>query len=320
MAKRSFDIGPKRKDAAPQARRKKRRKQKKEELKKTTHPRLSTRSPKRKLRDRRREEQMRHLGIMVASVAITAGIILYILWLPGIRISTVRASGFGDVESLEAIAKSELKGTYGGIIPKNSFLFYPERAIRAAILEEFPGIAAVSISRTSLDAISLKASERTSAFWWCGTPGNLSARTGTCYEADAEGLVFARAVESSAEEATSTAVASELRVYAELDAASSTGAYPIKARVMGASALPNILKFVKTTKALGVPVASIAIRGDEADLFVPPTTRITYVVGHENEAAKSASAAFPTLNLVDGSLIYVDLRFDGKVYLKRVGE
>ncbi|HRH24694.1 MAG TPA: hypothetical protein PK109_03875, partial [Candidatus Paceibacterota bacterium] len=59
------------------------------------------------------------------------------------------------------------------------------------------------------------------------------------------------------------------------------------------------------------------IRGDEADLFVPPGTRVTYVVGQEVEAAKSAEAAFKGLNLVDGSLLYVDLRFDGKVYVKR---
>ncbi len=314
MARRSFDIGPKRSEPAPR----RKRRVKKEEPKKTSHPRLSTRAPKRKLRDRRREEMVRTLTILVAGVLLAAGVVVYLLWRPEVRISQVTASGAGDAEVLSSIASAELKGTYGGVFPRDSFFFYPERAIRASILKRYPAISAVSVSRTGFDAIAVKASGRVSAFWWCGTPAQLSAAEGGCYEADVEGLVFSSAVET--EETASSTPSDTLRVYAELDAASSTDSYPLRARVLGADSLPDILRFARAVKTLGVPVASVAIRGDEADLFVPPSTRITYVVGHESEAAKSAEAAFRTLNLVDGSLVYVDLRFPGKVYLKRAGE
>ncbi len=313
MAKRSFDIGPKRRKAATPA-------SKAKPAKKNTHPRLATRAPKRKLKDRRREEGVRTLGFMVFSVLVATGAILYVLWLPALRITEARVQGYGNAEAIETIAKAELKGTYGGIVPKNSFFFYPERTIRAAILEEFPAIAAVSVSRTDMHAIALKTTPRASAFWWCGTPENLSAEIGNCYDADVEGLVFEKAVELSAEVATSSASDHMLHVYAHLETGSTTDQYPLKARVEGAKMLPDVLRFVKAIQGFGVPVASIAIRGEEADLFVEPSTRITYVIGHEREAAKSAEAAFKKLNLVDGSLEYVDLRFDGKVYLKRRGE
>lgn len=318
MARRSFDIGPKRPAAAPSARKKKRKAPKEE--KKASHPRLSTRAPKRKLRDRRREETFRNMGLIVAGALIAVGAVVYLLWRPEIRISKVEAAGTGDATALESLASAELQGTYSGVLPKNSFFFYPERSIRASILKRYPSISAVSVSRTGFDSIALKTSERVSAFWWCGTPGNLSALEGSCYEADVEGLVFSPAVEVSAQMASTSAPSDTLRVYADLDTAEAGDSYPLRARVLGAEKLPDILRFARAIKSLGIPIASVAIRGDEADLFVPPSTRITYVVGHEQAAAKSAEAAFKSLNLVDGSLIYVDLRFDGKVYLKRMGE
>ena len=313
MLKRSFDIGPRRRkrSSAPQ---------KSKPAKKQSHPRLATRAPKRKLRDRRREEQVRNLMLVLLGGLLMVGAILYVLWLPSMRISVVTAEGYGNTDALETLASAELKGAYHGIVPRNSFFFYPERSIRAVILENYPAIAAVSVSRTGFSSLSLKASARVSAFWWCGIPENLSARIGNCYEADAEGFIFEKTVDVFAEVATSSEKNQTLHVYADLETASTSDRYPLRSRVQGAKALPDVLKFVRAVQALGIPVASIAIRGDEGDLFVEPSTRITYVIGHEREAEKNVAAALKGLNLVDGSLEYVDLRFDGKVYLKRWSE
>ena len=67
-------------------------------------------------------------------------------------------------------------------------------------------------------------------------------------------------------------------------------------------------------------VVSVEIRGDEADLYTPHGTRVTYILGNEEKAAALAASAFPTLNIQGGQLAYVDLRFEGKVYIKRHGE
>src|SRR5262249_52105520 len=86
-----------------------------------------------------------------------------------------------------------------------------------------------------------------------------------------------------------------------------------------ASMIPNALEFVKAIKSLGVPIVSLVIRGDEADLYAQSGTRITYVLGTEQTTATIAASAFPSLNLNDGSLEYIDLRFGDKVYFKKVG-
>lgn len=317
MARKSFDIGPKR--HRPSGRGKKEHATQKSQKKKS-HPQLATRAPKRKLRDRRREAFLRTVYLTLAGAVAVVVLVLYLVWLPALRISTVRVEGYGNADSLEQMVKKELEGSYTYLIPRNSFFFYPERTIRAAILDAYPHIASVHLVRTSFTAVTVKTTERIAVFWWCGTPETLSARTGSCYQVDAEGFVFEKAVERSAEEASTTPTTAMVRVYAPLATASSTGEYPLRAQVLGARALPDVLKFIKMIQAMSIPVASIAIRGDEADLFVEPSTRITYIIGHEREAIKNAEVAFKNLNMVNGSIDYVDLRFDGKVYLKRKGE
>lgn len=309
MAKRSFDMSPKKKGAPAAPKRKPSGREKRE----SSHPVLSTRNQKRKLRDRRRDELAGKAGLIAAGIALAAGVILYVLWLPSIRIASAEAEGFPDAASASALALAELDGRYYGIFPRDSFFFYPERAVRDALLEEFPSVSSVSVSRDGFSSLRLEGRPRVAAFHWCGSPESLAAEDATCFQADAEGLVFLPADTG----ASSTPM---LHVYARLDTASTTGAYPLKARVEGAQHLPDILRFMRMLGSLGVSIASIAIRGDEADIFVAPSTRITYVVGHEKEAEKSAKAALPKLDLEDGSIVYVDLRFDGKVYLKRAGE
>jgi len=81
-------------------------------------------------------------------------------------------------------------------------------------------------------------------------------------------------------------------------------------------------RFWRSGKLAGLTglVHAVTLRGDEVDLHTEGGTRITYVIGDEGEAAILAATSFPTLNVNDGSIEYVDLRFRNKVYLKRVGE
>ncbi|HYD93403.1 MAG TPA: hypothetical protein VEB18_03060 [Candidatus Paceibacterota bacterium] len=268
-------------------------------------------APRRKksLRERREEERtLRNIGLGVAGLLVVCGL-LYLLWRPEIRITQVHAVGVEDVTTVESLAKEELQGAYYHVIPRDSFFFYPKQAIEAQILAEYPTIADVRLARQGFSALTIEAVARERAFLWCGTPEERSSLT--CFETDKEGLVYAPSY------ATSTEL---LRVYAALDVASSTDPYPIRHKIIGAESIRNVLRFAENVRALSVPVRAISLRGDEADLHVGEGTRVTYVIGHEREAADNARAAFSKLNLLDGSIEYVDLRFPGKVYIKRYGE
>ena len=261
------------------------------------------------LREKRQEQSTTKNLFVVAGVVVLLGLVVYGFWRPEVRISKVEAA----TDSLKSAALAQLSGAYYHVLPRDSFFFYPEGEIRDAVLEKHPEVSSVSVSREGFNTIALTTTERRSSMRWCGTPADAPAAH-SCYEADSNGLVFRAA---PAEEATTTPA---LRVYAELAAASSTDSYPLRAKVVGTEHMRDILRFVTDVKSLSVPVRSLSIRGDEADLYTEGNTRITYVIGTEKDARSSAEAAFPKLNLLDGSVQYVDLRFPGKVYVKRVGE
>jgi len=272
-------------------------------------------SPKPRASLRARREAVRNATntLILGVVVLVLGAAIYGLWRPEVRISDVRAKDIPDTEGAALLAKESITGRYFGMLPRDSIFFYPEEAMRTAVLAGYPSLSAVSVTRTSFTSVTVSGTRRVAAFYWCGeSAAAFSVTNAACYEADTEGLVFARAADG-VQEATSSSPL--LRVYSPLEGGGTS--YPIRGMVTGAKQMPNLLHFVRAVKTLGMPVLSTFINGDEAELFVTPETRIKYVLGREEEAAKNAEAAFPNLNLLDGTIEYIDLRFDGKVYIKR---
>lgn len=259
--------------------------------------------------------------MLVILLALIAGA-LYAIWLPQLRIQEVHATG-PNTSSMEQAARSVLAGTYGYVIPRNSIFFFPKAAMRNVVLAQRPEVAAVSIKRSSFSSVSVSATPRVMAFVWCGVSKTATTTT-ACYEADTEGLVFKplAGVLDSASVATTLAMPAtgELRVYSPLGKEFTEGTSPVGTRVISAAAIPDALRFVKAIRELGIPVVALELRGDEADLWVNEATRITYVLGREQEAADLAASVIPTLNLVSGLIEYLDLRFSGRAYVKRYGE
>jgi len=264
-------------------------------------PKKESRAPLKKQRKEKRVVLMIAFSVLVLLVIAA---VFYALWLPMFRMHEVVASG-PHAEDVRSIALGRLQGTHLFIVPRNSLFFIPEREIRAHVLDAFPDVEAVSISADGLNTLTLTSAPRAEAFVWCGPAPELS--DGTCYEANAQGLIFAEAASSTA----------SLKVYSSL--VGSTGDSPLRAHIAYASRIPDALRFVKAMQQLNAGVTSLAIRDDEADLYTAAGTRITYVLGREEQAAGIAASIFPQLNLNNGSILYVDLRFDGKGYFRRAG-
>jgi len=289
------------------------------------------------LRDRRKKKRrvLRYVFLVLAVVVIIGAFVL--AWRPGLRLTSVHASG-PDAAAVEQIARVSLGGTYWHIIPRNSVLFYSKNRIRAAILDAEPDISAVSIHASSFSSLSVTSTQRAAAFMWCGTTVDTQYPGGRCFDADIEGLIFqpdaytaqnvanaTEASQASTTQATSTSrVATSaargnglVRVFAALEKDIPDSQSPIRLHVSNATAIPDALTFVGAMERLGAPVSALAIRGDEADLWLGAPTRITYVLGYEKDAANLAASVLPTLNLKDHSIQYVDLRFKDKAYVKR---
>ncbi len=240
------------------------------------------------------------------------GAMLYGLRQPSVRISHTQISGT-DVNLAHYVTEA-MEGMYFWLVPRNSFFFVPERRIRSAILADYPGFAAVSIVRTSLTSMSITVTERTAVARWCGARSDLAHDLAQspdieeqCYAFDPNGFIFEIAT-------TSTQTLNSFSLYAPI---AGNVQEPLRATLADADKLPATFDFARRVGAFGSPVTTIVIRNDEVDDYLSSGTRITYVLGHEQNAITALVSAGGNLNLSDGSLEYVDLRFDGKVYLKK---
>ncbi len=237
------------------------------------------------------------------------GAMLYGLRQPSVRISHTQISGT-DVNLAHYVTEA-MEGMYLWLVPRDSFFFVPERRIRSAILADYPGFAAVSIVRTGLTSMSITVTERTAVARWCGARSDLAQIQNLeeqCYVFDPNGFIFEIAT-------TSTQTLNSFSLYAPIVG---NVQEPLRATLADADKLPAMFDFARRVGAFGSPVTTIVIRNDEVDDYLSSGTRITYVLGHEQNAITALVSAEGNLNLSDGSLEYVDLRFDGKVYLKKV--
>lgn len=266
------------------------------------------------LAERRR---LRRRRILVASGVlffIFCGALVYGLWQEPMRIKQVTI--YGADQSLASIATATMQGTYLGLIPRDSAIFFSRSRIRSAIISAHPDIAAISIFRTGLTGLSIRISDRVPIARWCGgsfddsrnglaTTSAEPGRMPSCYLFDANGFVYATSSE--------TQPVNAFAVYLPLASTND----PLGATLPGAARFPATFAFARELASFGSPVAQVALRDGEVDDYLASGTRVTYLLGDEQNAFTALTSARANLDFSDGSLEYIDLRFPGKVYLKK---
>ena len=253
---------------------------------------------------RRRARRRRAVFALVVLVGVLFAGAVYGLRQSAVRISHIEV--FGADDSFSAYATDAMQGRYLGIIPRDSIFFFPEERIRADILAAHQDIAAVSIFRIGFDGLSIKVDRRTALTRWCGLAPTAGVEE-YCYIFDAGGVIFAAA-------ASTTQTVNSFILYAPLVGDTLE---PLGASIAGAEQLPATFDLARQLGTLGSPVSSIIIHDGEVEDHLASGTRITYLLGNEQNAFTALVSAKDNLNLADGSITYVDLRFDGKVYLKK---
>ncbi|HEY4501034.1 MAG TPA: hypothetical protein VJI70_02070 [Candidatus Paceibacterota bacterium] len=259
-----------------------------------------------RLGERRRNRRRSVLVTLTALLFIVAGALVW-----GLRQSAVRISHIEIFEAdptLVDYATNAMQGNYFGIIPRDSIFFFSEERIRAGILAGHDDMAAVSIIRNGFTSISIKIDYRVPIASWCGSTSSpqVLSPDGDCYIFDTSGFIYAT---------TGTMqTVNPFVLYEDL----TDNSEPVGSTLPNAEKLPVAFDFARQLATFGSSVISIAIRGDEVDHILASGTRIIYVLGREQDAFTALVSARDNFNLADGSVDYVDLRFDGKVYVKRV--
>lgn len=268
------------------------------------------------LRDKRRHARRRLVYVIAFLLLLMLAAAVYGLQQSSVRVSHISVFGASDAgqTSLTSITESALQGRFLGIVPRDSIFFYPEDRIRKAILEAHGDIATVSIFRSGLTGLSMKVVHRVPIARWCPEPLAKAVSTSTpsepSYEAcvlfDDSGLLFATTSE--------VPLVNPFIVYTAL----STSTSNVRGQVVPqAELLPAIFNFARELGTFGSPVASITIADAQATLELTSATRVQYVIGREQDAYTALVSGKNKLNLADSSLDYVDLRFPGKLYIKK---
>jgi hypothetical protein len=276
-----------------------------------------------RLADRRLRHNRRMFVFFGILFVIFFTALIYGLWQSPVRVTHIVI--YGADQSLAAFATSAMQGSYFGI-PRDSIFFVPESAIRSRIMAVDQNIAAVSIFRNGLSGLSIKVDYRVPIARWCGDPSALSMASSTqstltesqCYFFDANGFLYAAA--SSATAVNTFMVYESLasnNVASAVSASALSTSTPIGTTLPNAKTFPSVFDFARQLSLFGSPVDKIVIQPDqEIDFFCKSGTRVTYMLGNEQNAYTALSSASSRINIAKGSIDYVDLRFPGKIYVK----
>jgi len=267
-----------------------------------------------RLRERRRKHRRNLLIVVGVLLLLLLGASVYGFWQPSVRIKRVEV--FGSTLPLQPIVLETIAGSYLGIIPRDSIFFYPERDIRSRIIATYGAVATISFFNNGLDGLTLKVTSRVPIARWC--PDELTEIVSSstpreeayaeCYLFDDRGLLFATSSE--------VALVNPFLVHAPLDPTAEIRGQILPER----ERLPAAFNFARQLGSFGSSAISVAVATPEATITLKKGTRVTYVLGKEEEAYAALTSAKEKVNLNDGSIDYVDLRFSGKVYLKRKGD
>ena len=256
-----------------------------------------------RLAERRRTRRRRSLIALGVLILLFIAAVIYGLQQNAVRISQVEILG-ADV-ALTEYATSTMQGSYFGVIPRDSIFFFPEEQIRAKVLASNNDIAAVSIFRNGLTGISIKVDYRVPVARWCGISKTIGVDE-YCYLFDTDGLIYSASTTSQT-----------INPFVVYQALTSADAEPIGSTLPFAKDFPVMFDFARQLSTFGSPVTSITIHDGEVDHMLLSGTRVTYILGREQEAFTSLVSARDNFNLADGSVNYLDLRFGGKIYLKK---
>lgn len=275
-----------------------------------------------RLKERRRAARRRwwFLALLLALLALAGAV--WGLHQPELRITSLTVTGTEHLLPGPApldLARAALARSSWELIPRDSALFFAGHYVRAAILAAHPEIAAITMTRHGFSTMEIRIAPRTAVGLWCG----LAPTEGVvpyCYLYDPNGFVYAAVPEADASSTAPLPPPDTLNPFALYAPLVGDAQEPLGATIARAAQLPDALAFGRRLGDLGSPVTAMVVRSDEVDDALASGTRVTYVIGHEQEAYSALVSAQKDLNLTDGSLEYVDLRFAGKVYLKKRGE
>lgn len=256
---------------------------------------------------RERQRKIRLGAIILLVLIIIIGPIL-LLRIKSFLISTIQISGSEVTasEDLEAIVAHDLSGNYLWVIPRSSAVLYPGNRIKNDILADIPRISNVDVSLSNAHSLSIVVRERTPFALYCKQIADIK-NPSDCYFLDTSGYIFSIAPAFSG---------GVYMVYSS-DPILDT---PLRQQFVPSGNFRNLTNFIANLSHIPLSPKIFVAKTDEYDLLLPSGTTIMWKPAQDLDAVYSNLSTFLTDPSLDkstvGNLLYIDLRFDDKVFYK----
>jgi len=138
---------------------------------------------------------------------LLAGLIYFSIWSPVLRVNKIEIKSekepvYYENNEIIKIAEEKLKNKIFGIIPKNTIILAPIKGIKNAVLDIFPEIKQINISRNLSDfsniGLIVNIEERRSIGIWCKAENRTSTSTekiiNECFQIDKDGVIYRKSL------------------------------------------------------------------------------------------------------------------------------
>jgi len=233
-----------------------------------------------------------------------------------INISKIEISGNKvlETQALESLVQEEIRGKYLWLFPKTNFVLLPRSKIKKELASTFRRIETISFDLSDTKTLKIEISERKPVYTWCGETipdSTVRLEDHKCDFMDDKGYVF--------DEAPYFSGNAYFKFYG-----------PTEGYYYGGENFNNYILFISNLKHIGInPVSMLLKPENEVEMYlssnIPAPDAPKIIFNSQNDYLKlyqNLEAAIKTDPLKTefkekyNSLLYLDLRFNNKVYYK----
>lgn len=256
-----------------------------------------------------REKNLK-IALAILVLVIVVGVPVYLARTSRFLIAHIdlRGNSVTNNEDIERIVASNLSGSYLWIFPRSNAALYPKDIIRKDLMTNIPRLRSVEFELEGATLLHITVEERTPAVLYCADV-TVPASPAECYFADESGTIFSQAPAFSGD---------VYLTYGRI----APFEFPMGQNILPADEFARTRSFVKEMNALGIFPRVFLIAGDEYHLLLSNGAKVL-VNRKDNlgeiysnlEAFFSDASIRKESNFLD-RILYIDLRFDNKVFYK----
>lgn len=276
------------------------------------------------LKRKKRNIFIRKISIFLFGFLLLVIALSYISRIEKLNVNEVEIKGnkIIETEAIKSAVQTEIAGRYVWLFPKTNIFLYPKNKIKLDLSNQFKRLKDINLSIENQKTLVISVTERIPKYTWCGALPIANNNKEKCYFLDESGYIFDEAPYFSGE------VYFKFYGLTDLNNGNPSGSYFFQ------KDFGNLILFKESIENMGLkPVILYIKENNDATIYLskgkiaPLGPEIIFKKDSDfQKIAENLKAALETEPLKSefknkySSLLYIDLRFENKVYYKFTNE